>query len=121
MNNDHIHHNSGASFDFIWALPFVLLIVMYILAAAASNRSYKQWPFSRYVFWVFGVLCAAAAVVGPLANRAHIDFTAHMLGHLLLGMLAPLLIVLAAPMTLVFRTLNVHLARRLSRVLKSGP
>jgi putative membrane protein len=86
-----------------------------------ETMRHKQWPLYRTAFWVFGVLCGVAAVVGPLANRAHMDFTAHMLGHLLLGMLAPLLMVLAAPMTLVLRILNVTLARRLSRVLKSWP
>ena len=42
-----------------------------------------------------------------------------MVGHLLLGMLAPLLLVRAAPVTLALRTLSVDSARRLSRVLGS--
>ena len=63
------------------------------------------------------MLFAAAALVGPLSRQSHADFTAHMAGHLLLGMLAPLLIALAAPMTLLLRTLNVHTARKLSRLL----
>lgn len=42
-----------------------------------------------------------------------------MLGHLLFGMLAPLLFVLAAPVTLLLRTLSITAARRLSRILKS--
>jgi putative membrane protein len=127
--NNHIHHSDGTHIyhadgivsQLLLALPFLLVLVMYILAAFISCLRHKQWPLYRTAFWVFGVLCAVAAVVGPLANRAHMDFTAHMLGHLLLGMLAPLLMVLAAPMTLVLRTLNVTLARRLSRVLKSWP
>jgi putative membrane protein len=49
------------------------------------------------------------------------DFTAHMVGHLLLGMIAPILLVLAAPITLALRTLDVQSARRLSKVLKSWP
>lgn len=44
-----------------------------------------------------------------------------MVSHLLLGMLAPLLIVLAAPMTLALRTLPVNSARGLSRILRSWP
>ncbi|MHA6252730.1 cytochrome c oxidase assembly protein [Oceanobacillus sp. CAU 1775] len=102
-------------------LPFLLLVVMYILAVVISNRRHKQWSLYRIIFMVFGVFCAASAVIGPLANHAHMNFIAHMHGHLLLGMLAPLLIVLAAPMTLFLRTLNVTLARHLSRVLKSWP
>ncbi|OAH58607.1 hypothetical protein AWH48_16515 [Domibacillus aminovorans] len=121
MNSDHLHHGSGNSFVLILLLPFVIALIMYILATLLSNGRHKRWPLYRTVFWVLGILCAASAVVGPIANRAHMDFTAHMFGHLLLGMFAPLLMVLAAPMTLVLRTLNVKLARRLSYVLKSWP
>ncbi len=66
-------------------------------------------------------ICAASAIIGPIANRAHMDFTAHMVGHLLLGMIAPILLVLAAPITLALRTLDVQSARRLSNLLKSCP
>ncbi|MCM3651020.1 cytochrome c oxidase assembly protein [Metabacillus litoralis] len=121
MNNDHNHHGSGNSFELILVLLFVMTLIIYIFATVLSSRRHKRWPLDRTAFWVFGVLCASSAIVGPLANRAHIDFTAHMLGHLLFGMLAPLLLVLAAPMTLVLRTLNVNSARRLSRILKSWP
>jgi putative membrane protein len=44
-----------------------------------------------------------------------------MAGHVLLGMLGPLLLVLAAPVTLVLRTLPLGAARALSRVLRSAP
>lgn len=65
-----------------------------------------------------GVACAAIAI-GPVARAAHESFTAHMVGHLLLGMLAPLLLVLGAPVTLALRALAVDDARALSRLLRS--
>ncbi|MBP1155683.1 MULTISPECIES: cytochrome c oxidase assembly protein [unclassified Paenibacillus] len=122
MNIDHIHHHGSAyTFELILALPFVLALVIYILAAGKSSSRHNAWPLYRTACWVFGVFCAAFAVVGPLANRSHMDFIAHMIGHVLLGMLAPLLLVLSAPMTLALRTLKVNSARRLSRMLKSWP
>ncbi|MFT9846648.1 cytochrome c oxidase assembly protein [Aneurinibacillus sp. REN35] len=121
MNNDHIHHSSGASLELILALPFVLALIFYIGAVIISNRHHKKWPLYRTICWVCGVICAALVFVGPLAARAHVDFTAHMLGHLFLGMLAPLLMALAAPVTLFLRTSNVNVARRFTRVLKSWP
>ncbi len=121
MNNNHISHGNGNSLEFILLFFIVIILIIYILAAVFSNRRHKQWPFYRIAFWISGVFCVATAVIGPIANRAHIDFTAHMLGHLLLGMLAPILLVLAAPMTLVLRTFNVRTARRLSSLLKSWP
>lgn len=100
---------------FVLALA-ALAVVLYLMAAI---RCSKPWPFYRTVLWVVGVVLASSVLVGPLAERAHGDFTVHMLGHLLLGMLAPLLLALSAPMTLLLRTLQVQPARRLSRLLKS--
>ena len=51
----------------------------------------------------------------------HRDFIGHMLGHLLFGMLAPLLIVLSAPMSLLLRSIPTQKARRLTSLLKSKP
>ncbi|WP_057914899.1 cytochrome c oxidase assembly protein [Peribacillus muralis] len=114
-------HDSGASFEPFLLVSFALVILIYIGAAAYSGRKYNKWPVSRTLFWILGVMSAASALIGPLADRAHMDFTAHMVGHLLLGMIAPILLVLAAPITLALRTLDVQSARRLSRLLKSRP
>lgn len=119
-SNGHIHDN-GAGFEQILLILLALVIVIYIAAAVISNRRYKKWPLYRTLFWILGTICAGSAIIGPIANRAHMDFTAHMVGHLLLGMIAPILLVFAAPITLVLRTLDVQSARRLSKVLKSWP
>lgn len=97
----------------------VLAAVLYVAAAIRPGRRAKKWPLYRTLLWLTGVALAAAALAGPLAQRAHGDFTFHMLGHLLLGMAAPLLLALAAPMTLLLRTLPVARARQLSRLLRS--
>ncbi|WP_434612356.1 cytochrome c oxidase assembly protein [Arthrobacter sp. A5] len=69
------------------------------LIAVASTR---QRGTGRYAgrCWLAGTVAAAAAVTGPLAEDAHTEFTAHMAGHLLVGMIAPLLLVSAAPVSL---------------------
>ena len=119
----HAHHevSSNEISHLLLFIVFSLFIVLYIGAVIFTNRFYKKWPFYRTLCWCFGILCAALAVVGPLANRAHVDFTVHMIGHLLLGMLAPLLIVMAAPITLLLRTLSTKHARVLTKLLKSWP
>jgi putative membrane protein len=119
-SNGHIHENGAGIEPILWIL-FALVSVMYIAAGVVSNRRYKKWPLYRTFFWILGIICAAFAIIGPIANRAHMDFTAHMVGHLLLGMIAPILLVLAAPISLALRTLDVPSARRLSKVLKSWP
>ncbi|PZD94050.1 cytochrome c oxidase assembly protein [Paenibacillus sambharensis] len=103
------------------ALPFVLLILLYAAAAILSSRRYgRTWPLSRFTLWLLGILAAAAAVIGPLAEQAHRNFEAHMAAHLLLGMLAPLLLVLSAPLTLALRVFNTGTSRRISRILKGS-
>jgi putative membrane protein len=121
MIHNHAHHVSELPNGLLMAVPFVLAVFIYFLLALVSNQRHKKWPIYRYVCWVTGVLCAAAALIGPIASSAHENFTAHMVGHLFLGMLAPLFLALAAPMTLLMRTLGVGHARKLSRVLKSFP
>ncbi|KKK37376.1 membrane protein [Mesobacillus campisalis] len=114
--------NNHASWFLVWkqgmALGAFLALAGYLWAVWAANRKHNKWPLYRSLFWMAGILCAAAAVTGPLAEMAHTDFAVHMLGHLLLGMLAPLLLVLSAPMTLLMRALDVKNARRLSAFLK---
>ena len=105
--------------QFMLSSLFTLLFILYISAMVYTNRRYKRWPIQRTIFWALGILCAIVAVAGPLANRSHSDFTVHMVSHLLLGMIAPLLMAAAAPMTLLLRTVSTRTARMFSWLLRS--
>ncbi len=103
-----------------WIAALLLLALAYADALWwARHRS--PWPRRRTACWYLGLLAAAAAVAGPLASAAHSSFTAHMVGHLLLGMIAPLLLVMAAPVSLALRALPVGAARSLTALLGSPP
>ncbi len=120
MHSHDVHaQNFPIMVQLLLALPFVLVLIGYILAVIISNQHKKQWPHFRTICWIVGNVCALITLIGPLAALSHIHFDAHMIGHLLLGMLAPLLMALAAPMTLLLRTLPVNRARILSRLLKN--
>ncbi|MGE7604348.1 cytochrome c oxidase assembly protein [Peribacillus sp. NPDC097675] len=120
--DEHMHHvNSGPNAGLPLGILLGVLLVLYIAAIIVSNRQHKKWPLYRTAFWIFGTVCGAASVMGPIADSSHMNFTAHMVSHLLLGMLAPLMMVMAAPMTLLLRTLKIAHARRLSRLLKAWP
>ena len=90
---------------------------LYVAAVARDRRS---WPVARTASWLLGCGCVVAALTGPPA-AAHTDLHAHMAGHLLLGMVAPLALALARPVTLLLRVLPVGGARRVSRLLRSAP
>lgn len=130
---DHQHgtgHDVGA--PGAWApaeaLGWVLVdgVVVVLLAVAAtgyavalwSARGRTRWPARRTLSWYAGLACAGVALLGPVATAAHARFTAHMLGHLLLGMTAPLLLVLAAPVTLALLALPMTAARSLTGLLR---
>ncbi|GAB7045351.1 cytochrome c oxidase assembly protein [Catenuloplanes indicus] len=106
-----------------WCLATVLLgtALLYLLGVVAVRRRGGWWPAGRAACWAAGHVAAAAALLGPPAHAAHHDFTAQMTGHLLLGMITPLLLVLAAPVTLALRALPVARARTLSHLLASRP
>ncbi len=119
----HVH---GAADVDAWALvesaamTAVGAVALLYAIALWMSRHRSPWPRWRTASWFAGSACAALAA-GPIATAAHESFTAHMVGHLLLGMLAPLLLVLGAPLTLALRALPLDGARALSRLLRRAP
>lgn len=105
--------------QFFLAGLFLLSLIGYLVSVVVSNQNYKKWPIHRVILMILGTMSVLSAIIGPLADLGHSWFPAHMISHLLLGMLAPLLIVLAAPMTLLLRTLPVAIARRFTRFFSS--
>ena len=104
-------------------LPLVALaavLAAYLAAARAQRRAGRRWPAGRTAAFAGGVALLAVAAAPPLAAWAHGDLRGHMVQHVLVGMLAPLGLVLGAPVTLVLRTAPVPAARRISRALRSG-
>jgi putative membrane protein len=98
--------------------PAGLLLLTVLAALAYEWLSLRVPDWSR---WRAAAFAGGAAVLATgLALPAH-DFTGHALQHLLVAMVAPLGLVLGAPVTLLLRTLPVGAARRLTRVLRSRP
>lgn len=121
MNNHH-HHLNEVGVPFFLIAPFLVALILYLFGVLRSSLLYKKrWPLYRTVFWSLGILLAIISLNGPIASLSHLDFRAHMVSHLLLGMLSPLFMVLAAPMTLLLRTLPVKQARYITRILSSWP
>ncbi|HEV2527901.1 MAG TPA: cytochrome c oxidase assembly protein [Thermomicrobiales bacterium] len=108
------------STDWVWTTSLSLIAVAYALVVL-KLRGLGRWPASRMVLFYAGLVTSGVALVGPLAQWAHRDFTGHMVGHILLGMVAPVLLVLSAPVTLVLRALTTRDAKRVVRVLRSTP
>jgi putative membrane protein len=95
-------------------------ILFYLLAMRTSAKRFKAWPLRKLLLFVSGIVIGLQAVAGPIAMHAHHSFVYHMIGHLLLGMLAPLLLVLSQPVTLLLRALPQSGGRAVSRIFRSG-
>ncbi|AWB85227.1 cytochrome c oxidase assembly protein [Mycetocola zhujimingii] len=118
----HGHGEPGiAALDYAVALVMVAAAALYLGGLRAARGQGRSWPLWRTACWVVGLLVVTVSMIGPLATAGHESFTAHMLGHLLAGMVAPIFLVVAAPVTLALRALDVRQARRLSRLLRSRP
>jgi putative membrane protein len=118
----HAHSAAVAGWsDVILVALAGFAVALYVGGVVSARRRGRSWPALRTACWVGGVACAAAPLLSPAAAALHTSFSAHMWGHLVAGMVAPLLLVLAAPVTLALRALALTPARRLSRVLRSAP
>ncbi|MEU3825729.1 cytochrome c oxidase assembly protein [Streptomyces sp. NPDC029080] len=120
----HPPHESGGAAAVV--LPALVLLVCaggYLLLARRARRRnpVRSWSPWRTAAFCAGVALSAAALLPPVASFAHHDFRGHMAQHMLIGMYAPLALVLGAPVTLLLRTLPASGARRLTAVLHSGP
>ncbi|WP_411977182.1 cytochrome c oxidase assembly protein [Streptomyces decoyicus] len=93
-----------------------------LLARRARHRNpARGWRRWRSAAFLAGLGLLALALLPPLAPFAHTDFRGHMAQHMLIGMYAPLGLVLAAPVTLLLRTLPAARARQVTALLRSRP
>jgi putative membrane protein len=114
------HQHAGPDLTLILAMTLSVVGLAGYGWAVYRSRA-RGWLWRRTVCWVAGMVVILGALTGPLGTLSDRSFPAHMISHLLVGMLGPLLLVLGAPITLVLRALPVAGARRLSRILATAP
>ena len=83
----------------------VLAAALYAKGVLVLRRRGDRWPVGRSFAWAGGLALAAWSTFGGLGLYAHVLFSAHMVSHMVLSMVAPILLVLGAPVTLALRTL----------------
>lgn len=88
---------------------------LYALALWVRIRRGYQWSTLRGTSFVLGVVTIVIAL--SLDDRW---FSRHVVVHLLLGMVAPVLLVLGAPGTLIIQAIPRHRRAPVLRVLHSG-
>jgi putative membrane protein len=97
-------------------LPIMVIIGIlsaYLIAVYLQHRERRSWNPWRTASFSLGAAVLIVASAPLLANFGHQSLVDHMRQHLLLGMMAPLGLVLAAPVTLALRTLPARISRKL--------
>ncbi|THV30181.1 copper resistance protein CopD [Glycomyces paridis] len=102
---------SAAAIAFDW-YPSVLFCAIatvltgfYFAGVARLRRRGDAWPWYRTALWIAGWAVVVVTTSSGLGRYGMVLFSAHMVQHMALNMLAPILLVLAAPMTLALRAL----------------
>lgn len=123
-----ILHASGGSFWGAWSFPPLVLAGLALAAfgyaaglAAIDRRGLRRPRAWRVVCWYAGLAGLALALAGPLDAWNDDALTIHMLQHLVLTQLAPLMLWLGLPAHVALRALPPRVSGRLLRpVLRSG-
>ncbi|WP_104174825.1 cytochrome c oxidase assembly protein [Arthrobacter sp. Y81] len=91
--------------DWLWIAVAVFGLVSYFLGVAKVLRRGDKWSWFRTVNWVIGLLVLTYITSGPPSVYGRVLFSAHMVDHMALTMVAPIFLVLGAPVTLALRAL----------------
>ncbi|MGI9588579.1 MAG: cytochrome c oxidase assembly protein, partial [Dietzia maris] len=92
-------------FDLVLGLASVILLGLYVWGLITLRRRGDAWPVGRTVAWVSGCVILFLTTSSGMGMYMMADFASHMLGHMLISMLVPVLLALGGPLTLALRAL----------------
>ncbi|MDX3231956.1 cytochrome c oxidase assembly protein [Streptomyces sp. ME19-01-6] len=83
----------------------VVALALYGWGVARLVRRGDRWPVSRTVSFALGVLTIALVMCTKLNDYGMVMFSVHMVQHMVVSMVSPILVLLGAPVTLTLRAL----------------
>ncbi len=92
--------------DTLFLVGGLFAALIYVLGVRRLHRRGDRWPVGRTVAWLLGVGVAVWATNAGIAAYAMVSFGYHMIAHMMLAMMSPILLVLGAPVTLALRALR---------------
>jgi putative copper resistance protein D len=92
--------------DILWVIAAAFGLFFYLAGVRRLHLRGDRWPIHRTVFWVLGMLLLVWVTSGPINAYQDYLFSVHMLGHMMLSMAIPLLLVTGAPITLALRAVH---------------
>jgi cytochrome c oxidase assembly factor CtaG/putative copper export protein len=92
--------------DWLWLAVAVIAVTLYLGGVWRMRARGDSWPMLRAIGWVLGWAIFVWATCGAPGVYGRVLFSMHMVMHMTVSMAAPILMVLAAPVTLALRTLT---------------
>ncbi|MFN2517949.1 MAG: cytochrome c oxidase assembly protein [Jatrophihabitantaceae bacterium] len=116
----------GSALFTVWQLDAVALAVLVLAAAwyltgvalVPARHPGLRWPLERTIAFMAGLAVCGFATSGSIAVYDQVLFTAHMIGHLALVMLAPVLLMCGRPVTLALTASAEPRRSRIERVVR---
>ncbi|GJF08856.1 ABC transporter permease [Mycolicibacterium cyprinidarum] len=92
-------------FDLLFGTAALVFALVYLAAVYRLRRRGDAWPVGRTVAWLLGCFALLVTTSSGIGRYMPAMFSMHMIAHMLLSMLVPILLVLGAPVTLALRAL----------------
>ena len=92
-------------FDLLFGTAAIIAAAVYLAAVYRLRRRGDAWPVGRTFAWLLGCAALLFTTSSGLGRYMPAMFSMHMIAHMLLSMLVPVLLVLGAPVTLALRAL----------------
>ncbi|WP_329501122.1 cytochrome c oxidase assembly protein [Kitasatospora herbaricolor] len=92
--------------DWVFLIAALTGVALYAAGVVRLLRRGDRWPVGRSVGWLAGVGGVVLVTCTGLNDYGMVLFSAHMIQHMVLSMLVPILLLLGAPITLALRALR---------------
>lgn len=96
----------GWQFEPLFFVGGIIAMAVYVAGVVRLRTRGDSWPLGRTVAWILGVIAVMWATNSGFAVYSTVSFSLHMLQHMLLSMIAPVLLVMGTPITLALRALH---------------
>ncbi|HWX98931.1 MAG TPA: cytochrome c oxidase assembly protein [Mycobacterium sp.] len=92
-------------FDLVFGTAAIVLAGLYVAGVVRLRRRGDRWPPGRILAWLLGSLALLFVTSSGVGRYMPAMFSMHMVAHMGLSMLVPILLVLGAPVSLALRAL----------------
>ena len=89
--------------DVLWMSVCLGAIALYLYGVSVLHKRGDKWPLVRTISFVSGMLVLLYVTNGAMNAYQEYLFSVHMVGHMVLSMMVPVLLVPGAPVTLLSR------------------